>query len=46
MAWGKAPENPVTHVRPLRVNNRLVRYLWQEEIGRLLRWLMAISGRC
>ena len=36
IAWGQALENPVTHVRPLRVNNRRLRYLSQEEIGRLL----------
>jgi integrase len=36
MEWGKALENPVTHVRPLRVNNRRLRYLSQEETGRLL----------
>jgi integrase len=36
MAWGKAVDNPVTHVRPLRVNNRRLRYLSQEEMRRLL----------
>ena len=36
MEWGKAFETPVTHVRPLRVNNRRLRYLSQEEIRRLL----------
>jgi integrase len=36
MEWGKAIENPVTHVRPLRVNNQRLRYLSYEEIGRLL----------
>jgi integrase len=36
MAWGKVPENPATHVRPLRVNNRRLRYLSHEEIGSLL----------
>jgi integrase len=36
MAWGKAVENPGTHVRPLRVNNRRLRYLSQEEIRALL----------
>jgi integrase len=36
MEWGKAIETPVTHVRPLRVDNRRLRYLSQEEMGRLL----------
>jgi integrase len=36
MVWGKAIENPATHVRPLRVNNRRLRYLSQEEMARLL----------
>lgn len=36
MAWGKALENPVAHVKPLRVNNRRLRYLSQEEMDRLL----------
>jgi integrase len=36
MEWGQSIENPVTHVRPLRVNNRRLRYLSQEEMGRLL----------
>jgi integrase len=35
--WGKAVENPVAHVRPLRVNNRRLRYLLHKEIGRLLK---------
>jgi integrase len=36
IAWGKALENPAAHLRPLRVNNRRLRYLSHEEIGRLL----------
>jgi integrase len=36
LAWGKALENPVTHVRPLHVNNPRLCYLSREEIGRLL----------
>jgi len=36
MEWGKAIETPVTHVRPLRVNNRRLRYLSQEDIRSLL----------
>jgi integrase len=34
--WGKAIDNPVSHQRPLRANNRRLRYLSQEEISRLL----------
>ena len=34
--WGKAVDNPVKHIRPLRVNNRRLRYLEYEEIERLL----------
>jgi integrase len=34
--WGKAIDNPVTHQKPLRANNRRLRYLSHEEIGRLL----------
>jgi integrase len=34
--WGRALENPVRHQKPLRVNNRRLRYLSQEEITRLL----------
>jgi integrase len=34
--WGKALENPVEHHKPLRVNNRRLRYLSHEEIDRLL----------
>jgi integrase len=36
ITWGKALENPATHLRPLRTNNRRLRYLSHEEIGRLL----------
>jgi integrase len=36
MEWGKALENPVKHQKPLRVNNRRLRYLSADEIGRLL----------
>jgi integrase len=36
VAWGKALHNPVAHVKPLRVNNRRLRYLSQEEMTRLL----------
>jgi integrase len=36
IAWGKAMENPACHLRPLRTNNRRLRYLSHEEIGRLL----------
>ena len=36
IAWGKALDNPVAHVRPLRVNNRRLRYLSKEEISSLL----------
>jgi integrase len=36
MAWGKALSNPVTHVKPLQVNNRRLRYLSHEEKARLL----------
>jgi integrase len=36
MAWEKAIGNPVTHVRPLRVNNQRLRYLSKEEMQRLL----------
>jgi integrase len=34
--WGKALENPVSHQKPLRAENRRLRYLSQEEITRLL----------
>ena len=34
--WGKALDNPVKHQRPLRANNRRLRYLSLEEIERLL----------
>jgi integrase len=34
--WGKAIENPVRYQKPLRVNNRRLRYLSHEEIGQLL----------
>jgi integrase len=34
--WGKALDNPVKHQRPLRTNNRRLRYLSLEEINRLL----------
>jgi integrase len=34
--WGKAIENPVSHQKPLRANNRRLRYLSHEEIPRLL----------
>ena len=34
--WGKALDNPVTHQKPLRANNRRLRYLSHEEIPRLL----------
>jgi integrase len=34
--WGKALNNPVTHRQLLRVNNRRLRYLSLEEMGRLL----------
>jgi integrase len=34
--WGKALDNPVTHQKPLRVENRRLRYPSQEEISRLL----------
>jgi integrase len=34
--WGKALDNPVSHQKPLRVNNRRLRYLSHEEIPRLL----------
>jgi len=36
MEWEKATENPVQHVRPLRVNNRRLRFLSVEEVNRLL----------
>jgi integrase len=36
IAWGKAIENPARHLRPLRVNNRRLRYLSHEEMARLL----------
>lgn len=36
MAWGKALDNPVAHVKPLRVNNQRLRYLSHEEMDRLL----------
>jgi integrase len=36
MAWGKALNNPVAHVKPLRVHNRRLRYLSHEEMARLL----------
>jgi integrase len=36
MAWGKALENPAKHLRPLRTNNRRLRYLSHEEMARLL----------
>jgi integrase len=34
--WGKALENPVRHQKPLRVNNRRLRYLSHEEIRQLI----------
>jgi integrase len=34
--WEKSYDNPVKHQRPLRVNNRRLRYLSPEEIERLL----------
>jgi site-specific recombinase XerD len=34
--WGKAIENPVTPQRPLRADNRRLRYLDHEEMARLL----------
>lgn len=37
IAWGKALTNPVAHVKPLRVENRRLRYLSHEEKARLLR---------
>jgi integrase len=36
LEWGKALENPVRYQKPLRVNNRRLRYLSHEEIGQLL----------
>jgi integrase len=36
MEWGKALANPVAHVKPLRVDNRRLRYLSNEEMARLL----------
>jgi integrase len=36
MAWWHALQNPVTHQKPLRVDNRRLRYLSHEEIPRLL----------
>jgi integrase len=36
IAWGKALENPAAHLRPLRVNNRRLRYLSHKEITSLL----------
>jgi integrase len=36
LEWGKALDNPVRHQKPLRVNNRRLRYLSQEEMARLL----------
>ncbi|HEX9869131.1 MAG TPA: site-specific integrase, partial [Candidatus Tectomicrobia bacterium] len=36
LEWGKALENPVRHQKPLRVNNRRLRYLSHEEIVGLL----------
>ncbi|MGH8070664.1 MAG: tyrosine-type recombinase/integrase [Candidatus Entotheonellia bacterium] len=35
LEWGKALENPIRHQKRLRVNNRRLRYLSQEEITRL-----------
>lgn len=34
--WGKAIENPVQHQKPLRANNRRIRYLSLEEMEHLL----------
>jgi integrase len=34
--WGRALTNPVAQVKPLRVNNRRLRYLSPEELGLLL----------
>jgi integrase len=34
--WGKALDSPVSHQKPLRANNRRLRYLTHEEIPRLL----------
>jgi integrase len=36
MEWGKALDNPVMHQKPLRANNRRLRYLSREEMERLL----------
>jgi integrase len=36
LEWGIALENPVRHQKPLRVNNRRLRYLSHEEMARLL----------
>jgi integrase len=36
LEWGKAIDNPVRHHKPLRVNNRRLRYLSHEEMARLL----------
>jgi integrase len=36
MLWGKATENPVKHVKMLKVNNARVRFLEEEEEARLL----------
>jgi integrase len=36
MSWGKALSNPAAHVKPLRADNRRLRYLSQEEMTRLL----------
>jgi integrase len=36
LEWGKAIANPVTHQKPLRAENRRLRYLSHEEITRLL----------
>jgi integrase len=35
MAWGKVLDNPLAHIKPLRVNNRRLQYLSQEEMDRL-----------
>lgn len=34
--WGKAEKNPVNDVRMLKENNRILRYLEKDEIGRLI----------
>ena len=36
MKWGKALQNPAAHIKPLRMNNRCLRYLSHEEMARLI----------